>query len=945
VRWNENRLTQIRRGQEEALANRKRLVERIKSRFSTISSEETSPRPESDAQDTWPFADLDVSEAMVAAKRLRVMPLEQKLAKSSVLNRPTLELLEVYLETLKTGKQRAVLQWPAGQREIAILHPLAMLAMLCAPKPRNERGFMWCAAVKDFRTVYFPWRGGATGANQQQLLLDRHELLDRNRYHLARQYVNEPEASDNLGRLHETFGHLNRLRLQDGRKPHLAHPTLGEIYPIFTAEGGDLARFAFREAEHELFGRVRSGAALDQVRDYRGALCQPGSAPFALFGVSDRADFGDAMRNPALSKSGHNGRAPDICLLDLGPPALSRLGYDWEKQTQRFVEALQSQFGSLPILAVTRDPYAYFRAERLLRPTTRGGRHRNSSEAPSGSIILRHSSDPLTADPPIGHVSPVRVRVFSVAGAASEALASLSEAARKSRDPILAGSLRRSIGGLRRAISLPCGLATAYSVLSEEKSQSEVEGFLEFRSSATLLAPIERGLASGMGGVERESLLAADRAVRRAFDVLEKDTPVGSLVQEIAEGLVRRSSRSVLVFATDFECRLFERRMASAGETGRLFERCLRNGHITLLNAGEVEPRLDAITASRDRNSWKRIVLVAPSLEELSTMLRRTWLPDELVIACDNAFADRIASAYQLLATHPDLGGEGGIGSRLTKVVAAAKAEAEARAIAPVELELELHSTVNVNEDVIDLTDDGEGDSREIVILRLQSGRTLRARPGSVIIRYRSHAEINPFERAVAREISHGDRIVIPDRDFVEEARRILPVLVLAQNWVEVFHASIGDALGQIPGDTLNAKARHVLAEIRVRGARTRSQGAVVDWLRVKEHAATPREQLRPHAPEKRNEFDAFMAVINVPTPITERIWTEGIQPLRIDRRRAGLRMAQAFVSVLVDQHGATSGLDATVREKIGRLCARALDYLDVVSGSERYETGEADVR
>ncbi len=46
------------------------------------------------------------------------------------------------------------------------------------------------------------------------------------------------------------------------------------------------------------------------------------------------------------------------------------------------------------------------------------------------------------------------------------------------------------------------------------------------------------------------------------------------------------------------------------------------------------------------------------------------------------------------------------------------------------------------------------------------------------------------------------------------------------------------------------------------------------------------------------------MEVMNVPLPLAEAIWREGIEPLRIDCRRAGVRMAQAFISVLVDPHG-----------------------------------------
>ena len=67
----------------------------------------------------------------------------------------------------------------------------------------------------------------------------------------------------------------------------------------------------------------------------------------------------------------------------------------------------------------------------------------------------------------------------------------------------------------------------------------------------------------------------------------------------------------------------------------------------------------------------------------------------------------------------------------------------------------------------------------------------------------------------------------------------------------------------------------------------------------------------------------------------------ECIQPLRIDRRRAGQKMAQAFVSVLVDPHGTASGLSAPIREGIETLRRKALDHLDQVTGLETIDIGE----
>jgi hypothetical protein len=54
--------------------------------------------------------------------------------------------------------------------------------------------------------------------------------------------------------------------------------------------------------------------------------------------------------------------------------------------------------------------------------------------------------------------------------------------------------------------------------------------------------------------------------------------------------------------------------------------------------------------------------------------------------------------------------------------------------------------------------------------------------------------------------------------------------------------------------------------------------------------------------------------------------------------------MAQAFVSVLVDPHGAAGGLDRAIREKIAALRVGALEHLDVVASRESYDTEEGQV-
>jgi hypothetical protein len=145
--------------------------------------------------------------------------------------------------------------------------------------------------------------------------------------------------------------------------------------------------------------------------------------------------------------------------------------------------------------------------------------------------------------------------------------------------------------------------------------------------------------------------------------------------------------------------------------------------------------------------------------------------------------------------------GPGRIGTRLAKAAAAAKAEAKARDVPAVDLDLEPYAPTVVEQNVIDLTagdDDDEG--QDVVELGLESGRVMRVHPGGLVIRHDRFADINPFERGLAREIVPGDTIVVPDQAFVQEARTLLPVRILAHTRVQVYHAAVEAGLTTLPG-------------------------------------------------------------------------------------------------------------------------------------------------
>jgi hypothetical protein len=922
-------LQEMQESRAQAAADRQKLLERMR-------KQKAAPRPEDQAAIAVAstFTNLDIDLHLRAAGALRFMPLDSNLSGASSLNRPTLDLLSAFFNVLRSRKSCCILQWPAGQRDVSILHPLAMLSGLnaAAATVKTTDKLNWCEPASPFRTLYFPWRGGATSATQS-LLVRRDEILACNKFHLTRHRVVSAKETP-LDLFHLTIGHLGRLRQRETTKPHLAHPTLAEMYPVFAAEGGDPAPRPYSRSVGELFSRVRFGAALDQLTDHRPTLSNPTCAPFGFFGICTTAKLKAALTASALSIT--DGIPPDIGLLDLGAPALNRLGHAWQERVEEFIVETRKRFSDLPFLAITHDPFVHRRVATLLRGPDR-------SATPTSSILVRVSRDCLAPDPLVDQVTPTEVTFSSVAGPTSDAIAALSEAARECLDPSLAGTLRREMGSLRKAASLPCGLTAAYSCLVQEIGQYAAEIFLEYRSRATLIAPINEALASEIGGTERAKLTLARDMVARAFDALDLETPIGSLLSDLAVAVARKSSRAIIAFSSSTDKILGVHRLADDSDAGRAIRRRLANGHIVFTTAEGLDTELSAIEKSKDRNTWKRLILVAPSHDWLSAVSGRPWLPEELIVVCERNLAARVGEIYQRLASHPDLTGPGKLGERLATIAEAAKREVAARGVESVDLELEPKPKDRRSGSLIDLTDDDLDEGDEVILLSLTSGRKLRARPRSAIIRYNQNAEFNPFERSLAREIRPREVVVVADDAFVLQAREVLPLRVLAQSWVNVYHATVEASLAALPGDTLSAKARHVLSRIGSLGARTQSHAAVNAWLRVAEYKQLPPEKRQPHAPQRRREFDAFMAVLGVNDALAEKMWLEGIQPLRIDRRRAGQRMAQAFVSVLVDPHGTASGFDEAVRQGIRALRKRALDHLDQVTAIETLEVRGGD--
>ena len=128
---------------------------------------------------------------------------------------------------------------------------------------------------------------------------------------------------------------------------------------------------------------------------------------------------------------------------------------------------------------------------------------------------------------------------------------------------------------------------------------------------------------------------------------------------------------------------LAEHRFADDSEMGQRLRRRLDRCFITFATMDDLECKLSVIERGPGKNSCKRLVLIAPNLDWLSSLAVRSWLPESIIIVCERNIASRISDTFRRLSTHPDLSGTGNLGDRLAQLAAAAKRELEAAPFRP----------------------------------------------------------------------------------------------------------------------------------------------------------------------------------------------------------------------------------------------------------------------
>ena len=300
-------------------------------------------------------------------------------------------VVKIFEEVIRSGKSEGVLLWPNRPDGIAIFHALASLN-------RIED-----CDTKGFATLYFPWSQNV-GATQRTLLADRDILVRATLPALSRIYANRDErAYPFLMALH-SLKHIGasgksekRLKRALERDPLLIHPALYEITPQVGIVGG-----AVRDYGGQFLRRLHRHTWISDCSDHLEALGDPRKAPFFMFGV-----HADAVRIPLWRDGGldpkHDGRRPDMILLDLTRRARNRLGGgSWRQKVAKFCAVAGDIYGAAapPIFALTEDVFVLqaLRWEILKQYDVRRTAASENRAPASTRVVLSASSDLLSTD-------------------------------------------------------------------------------------------------------------------------------------------------------------------------------------------------------------------------------------------------------------------------------------------------------------------------------------------------------------------------------------------------------------------------------------------------------------------------------------------------------------------------------------------------------------------
>ena len=830
------------------------------------------------------------------------------------------EILATFNRIASGGCSEALITVPLSFETLATVHGFACLQRLSV-----------CDQQK-LTTLLFPWNRNSS-ARLRDILVDRDSLCDSVRGPLGRinARANQPWAKYVLAlqSLRSVLDHNKRnIKLREAvTNDHaLEHPTMFELMPQVGIHAGGSQKYEAKFLERlKRYTWLKPTSANKMAVDFV-------TTPFFLVGVGHDAVTVKALRAGGLdAKPG--GRRPNILMLDLTDKRRRSLEHRWKEQVQSLLDSLIEIYveEAPPVLAITDDVYMLQELRHGILKEYDELRSDNFSArrnpAPS-HVILNFGKSEFSAPVVLpSHTPKVSVEVFGTDGLrAVEGGLQLRRQLIREGEMELADAIASACRTLQRILTLP-GEPQQFS----EFIHSRYEGFALQSQGArydhlSARAALSSLLEHGGGGVRQIAIEQFLNTFSSVILSIEKQHPgrrrfdqcIRRVIDKKQTAIVVMPNKTALDFAkwrVDNDPFLFDLRMAA--ERFTLID---REGAVEVLREGRASDRS------------MNVVFIEPSFETLLLVVAQTRPEHEIVIIFNHTSAEQLCRRLHVLN---GLEGIGAVASTLTPIEAQGRSASSSHISDIGDLDSEVRA---VQHSIVDYTDrySGSASGGPPRVLILSGGDRIKVFDGSEIPVYESDASY-PWSKAFAKDIRVGDEICLFRTDLVESARAILKLSARAPDFLAKYHTTVASAAAKLPGEDLNGRVLALRERILQLNANADLPAIqmIRRWIEVEELAHVPRDEVRPHAPRTKENYDLLMRALGVGDLLANILWEEGVFGTRSVRIKTGAFFHQLLMAVLIDPDGVGSRLPQLDSIDLWKVNQVAEGYVETVVANE----------
>lgn len=832
------------------------------------------------------------------------------------------QILSAFERVLTIRKSESLLIWPQRPDGVAVFHSLAALSRL--PQCDGD----------GFTTIFFPWSRN-TGGTQRTVLVDRDELVKATLPPLNRVLPNgrQDRALAYLLALHSikhllTSGKANRKwKKKADTDPGLFHPTLYEIMPQIGILGDSI-----RSYEDQFLRRLRRLTWIDERADYIEAANHPSQTPFFLFGIHAQAKRQKIWREAGLDPA-HGGVLPNLILLDLNRRARNRLGDKWRQEVSAFLGSVEELYGPScpPALAFTDDVFVLqaLRWELLKEHDLKRGFAKKSKNPPVAQLVLSPKGD-LFAQDVIGPgtLSEVTAEVYGadILSFVDFGL-KLQRSLASAQDGEIAEAVGTAIDVLQALIGLPGHPKALFDFITENYDGTERDNLQARYDHLAPRGKIKSALQLGFAGAQHAELSQFLEAYDKLCNVAANHNPGAQLFDDCVHGLMRKGTRSILVFSSELLRGFAEWRIENDAAFGDVRDIAAKKLRLVDRREAIEELELD----QREQQLFQRIVFIEPHVDDFLHVLTRPWLPEKVIILAHLARAEHALRRIRILL---QLEGVEPVAEKLRAVEKEFVCALDGRAIDIPDVDAAPGLPRLGTLDLTATAMSGVGPTR---IIRTSGELQIRAFDGSDFALYDPEA-LQVFSRRCAKDLQAGNQVCVFSPDFVDAAREKLNLTANASDVLTLYHQEVAQAAERLPGADMTAKA----AEIRDRMLKIDPSlslpglPSLREWIDVVPLIDAPRSEVRPHAPRDRRHYLCFMKALGISDDLARHYWDFGIFWTRSIRIRKGAEFHQVFLGILIDPHGAASRLPDKRRHEIWRIYETAEHHIVTVLSNER---------